>query len=376
MSSERYEKLNAVFLAALERPFSERAAFLDAQCGGDAEFRREVEELLGHSGDEEDAFGERSLERKRRFITEAIDLNSTGSEGLFAALPEPQRVGDYQVDEKIGEGGSGIVFRARRPDSEESIALKVLRTPEASSKAQRRFRRECMILERLDHPGIVRILDWGIADAVASKEGKEETFSLPFLAMEFVDGRTVPDWISALEPTVKERVAAAVRVAEAVDYAHGIGVLHRDLKPGNVLVTSEGTPKVLDFGAAVMRAIEEEESGTRLTGMGQIIGTMAYMAPEQVAGDSDLVERRTDVYAVGALLYEMIAGQPPHDLADLSLMASIRKVREEDPRPIRKITRGCPRGLASVIHRALARKPKDRQVDLRTLADELRSHAR
>jgi serine/threonine protein kinase len=373
VSAERYERLNAIFLSALEKSSADRDAFLEERCGADLELRREVEELLGHAGDEEDAFGESSLERKRRFITEAIDLNSSGSGELASSLPEPVRVGEYLVADKIGEGGSGIVFRARREGHEGEVALKVLRTPEASSKAQRRFRRECRILEELDHPGVVRILDWGIGEAYTS--GESEVFLLPFLAMELVQGATVLDWIREADPSVQERVTLALAIAEAVQHAHDKGVLHRDLKPGNVLVTPEGHPKVLDFGAAVMRAIEEEESGTRLTGMGQIIGTMAYMAPEQVAGDSDLVEKRTDVYALGALLYEMISGQPPHELAELSLMASIRRVREEDPRAIRKITRRCPRGLATVIHRALSRRPNDRQSDLRRLADQLRPFA-
>ena len=132
MSSERYERLNAVFLAALEKAPEERGGFLAEACGDDAALRAEVEELLGHAGEEEDAFGERSLERKRRFITEAIDLDSTGSEGMLASLPEPVRVGEYEIEAKIGEGGSGIVFRARKGGEGETLTLKVLRTPEAS----------------------------------------------------------------------------------------------------------------------------------------------------------------------------------------------------------------------------------------------------
>ncbi|MEZ6197459.1 MAG: serine/threonine-protein kinase [Planctomycetota bacterium] len=369
MTANRYERMNELLVQALERRAAERDDFLVASCGDDVELLAELRELVAHStAEEDDAFSESRLARKRSLVGEALSRGLSRGEEMGGALAEPTRVGAYRVVEKIGEGGSGIVFRAAAGDGAD-VALKVLRTPEASTKALRRFRRECQILEQLDHPGIVRILDWGVGEA----ETAVGSFTLPYLAMEFIDGRTVPRWIAEDAPTLGERVALAAGVADALAHAHAVGVLHRDLKPGNVLVEADGRPRVLDFGAAVMRSIEEEESGTRLTGTGQIIGTMAYMAPEQVAGDSSLVDAQTDIYALGALLYEMISGEPPHDLEGLSLLASIRRIREEDPRPLKKVAPGCPRSLAALVQRALARRPRDRHADLRALARDLRA---
>src|SRR5262245_31410543 len=224
------------------------------------------------------------------------------AEGILDGLREHERgrprlptFKRYDVEARLGEGGAAVVYRARDRELGRIVALKVLREPMGASDVVRsRFQREAHVTAGLSHPNVVAVHDAG-----------EEDGRL-FLIMELVDGRPLSALLEE-RPRDPGHVAMLEKIARGVGAAHARGVVHRDLKPSNILVTQAGEPKVTDFGLAQVAG-----GGAKLTGPGAVVGTPLYMAPEQGQGRNDQVSRRTDVYALGAILYEMLTGRPPH----------------------------------------------------------------
>ncbi len=280
-----------------------------------------------------------------------------------AAESEPlSRLARYRIVRRLGEGGMGVVYEAEQEAPRRRVALKVLKSAALSASALRRFEHEAAVLARLDHPGIARIHE---ADALATSGG-----SLPFFAMELVDGRPLTDWADARRLPARARLELFARVCDAVQHAHERGVIHRDLKPANVLVTEAGEPKVLDFGIA--RTVDTEARLTRSGELGALLGTVAYMSPEQVRGDAAAVGTATDVHALGVVLFELLTGTLPRDLDGRTLPEVARALSDEPPRRLAGALAGCPADLDTIVAKALAPEPERRYRSAGALADDVR----
>ena len=270
-----------------------------------------------------------------------------------AAVPELAR---YEVRERIGEGATAVVYRAWDRQLQRPVALKVLRdTLGMSELARQRFRREAQSAAGLSHPNIVTVHDAGEADGRL------------YLVMELVEGRGLNDLLR--DRAIDERGTLEIleKVARGLASAHAKGIVHRDLKPANIIVTPAGEPKVGDFGLAHLVDSEAE-----LTRVGTALGTPLYMSPEQVRGDARAITPQTDVYALGAILYETVLGQPPH-LGESIQEIYDRVVREEPAAP-RKIRPKVSEDLETIILKALDKSPQRRYATALALADDLRRH--
>jgi len=280
MTPKRWGQVRGVFDQAASLPSAERTAYLDQACADDADLRREVESLLlSHH------------EAGTEFLnTPAINLSRP------APTRVGRRIGAYNIVEEIGRGGMGEVYRAGRADGqyEKEVAIKLVRGGYNTASVLERFRHERQILASLDHPNIARLLDGGTTD-----EG------LPYLVMELIEGTPIDQYCDAQKLGVNERLRLFVQVCSAVQYAHQRLVIHRDIKPGNILVTKEGVPKLLDFGIA---KILDPAASAATTVAGPM--TPEYASPEQIRGEP--ITTATDVYSLGVVLYQLLTGRSPY----------------------------------------------------------------
>ncbi|MBL8736626.1 MAG: serine/threonine protein kinase, partial [Planctomycetes bacterium] len=345
---ERAARIHRIFLLAVEQSGEARAHCLAAECGDDAELRREVEALL--RSDESDVFlGEAGL---------AVVRQTLGDDG--EALPE--RIGGFHIVEVLGRGGMGVVYRARQDQPPRDVALKLLAPGIGGAQARARFALEAEVLGRLQHPGIAQI---HAAGTDTSGPGER-----PFLAMELVRGLPLDRWRAERSPSRGACLALFAELCDAVHHAHQKGVVHRDLKPGNVMVDEHGRAKVLDFGIA--RFVDADAGHTARTHTGQLLGTLAYMSPEQANGAFDQVDVRSDVYALGALGYELLSGQPPLQFGDAPLTQCLRAIVEQEPRPLGDVDQSLRGDLATIVHKALQKDPARRYPSAQALADDVR----
>lgn len=274
------------------------------------------------------------------------------------------RVGPYRVEGPLGVGGMGVVVRAADERSGDEVALKLPRS--GGGRSIRRFRREFDLLRSLDDPGIVPVLDFGVG-RVRRANGTNNG-EIAYFAMDLVaEAVTLKRWADEQGCTVTERVRLVAEVARIVQAAHGRGVHHLDLKPSNVLVDAQGQPRVIDFGVA--RATELGVLETTMTGPGQQLGTLAYMAPEQASGGRGSASAASDVYSLGAVLYELLVGRPPHVLEGLDYHEVLRTINTIPAVRPRNENPAVPRGLDAVVMKCLASTPGGRYPT----ADALRS---
>ncbi len=259
-----------------------------------------------------------------------------------------REIAGYEIREELHRGGQGLVYRALQQSTRREVAIKVLREgPYASERARRRFEREVELVAQLDHPGIVKVFDSGQTGA-----GRQ------FLVMDLVRGARLDEHLKRRQPPLTERLRLFALICDAVNYAHLHGVIHRDLKPANVLVDEHDRPRVLDFGLA--RALNEQDA-TRVTADETITGTLAYMAPEQARGLGDAIDVRTDVYALGVMLYELLTGGFPYPVAGDAIRV-LRHIAETEPDAMRSTQPGqtIAADLETITRKALRKTPADR----------------
>jgi len=273
-------------LAAAEMPPAERSAYLDAACGGDDEMRREAAAMLGH---EEASDADGMAERYDAALAEVVAGMPEAADAMSDLNDPPRHIGSYEILEELGRGGMGVVFRAEQTGSlRRQVALKLLPPGTAGVRSIRRFAAERQALALMEHPNIARVYD-----ADETDDGR------PYFAMELVPGLSITRYCAEHHLGLHDRLRLMLPVCAAVQHAHQKGVVHRDLKPSNILVAqSDGSPqpKVIDFGIAKADA-ELVAGGATLTLEGQLLGTLNYMSPEQVAGAPD-VDTRTDIYSL------------------------------------------------------------------------------
>lgn len=264
-------------------------------------------------------------------------------------------LGRYRLLERIGEGGMGEVWKAHDDNLDRDVAIKMLlRGTFGNATSRERFRREALVLSRLSHPGVATIFDFD------TREGFE------FLVMEYVAGGTLESRIAASPLPVDDVLRLGIGIAEALDNAHRHGFLHRDLKPGNVALTADGNPKILDFGIAML--LSEEPAAGRITQAGMILGSIPYMAPEQLMGD--VCDARTDIYALGVLLFEMLTGRRPfvHERAEALMFAIISNAAQ----PVRTLRPDVPEAIDRLVGECLRKDPALRPGSAANIAEVLR----
>jgi WD40 repeat protein/serine/threonine protein kinase len=341
-----------IFLAALEKAPGERGAFLDGACGQNRALRARVEELL------------REEENVGAFLEKPAALAGVGPGGtaLIAVVTEKpgDRIGRYKLLQKIGEGGCGIVYMAEQEEPvRRRVALKIIKLGMDTKSVIARFEAERQALAMMDHPNIARVLDAG-----ATETGR------PFFVMELVRGIRITEYCDQNHLPAEERLKLFVQVCQAIQHAHHKGIIHRDVKPSNILVTLHdgvAVPKVIDFGIA--KATEQRLTDkTLFTEFAAFIGTPAYMSPEQAEMSGLDIDTRSDIYSLGVLLYELLTGKTPFD-AETLLRAGLdecrRTIREEEP--ARPSTR-----LATMVGEELTTTAQQRRIEAVRLVHLLR----
>lgn len=317
MDRARLIRAETIFndLAGLAR--DSRAAQLDKYCEGDRQLRLLVERLLAS---DDSGMGD--------FLQVPVLFHNDDLPPRDASKG-PTTIGDYEIIRCIGEGGMGVVYEARQANPRRKVALKVLRSALPSSEMLSRFRHEAHILAQLRHPGIAHIYEAAVAQ-VSRADGIQA--AQPFFAMELVEGLPLRKYVENRKLDIRQRLELMTLVCDAVQHAHEKGVIHRDLKSENILIEASGRPRILDFGVARLVG-PDDEPRTLCTRGGAIVGTLAYMSPEQVGGDSTQVDTRSDVYSLGVILYDLLTGRLPHNLSGLALVDAAKCIRDTEPPP-------------------------------------------
>jgi WD40 repeat protein/serine/threonine protein kinase len=377
MNAERWQQIQDVFEEALQYEMVEREAFVAQTCAGDLELLAEVKLLLAH-----DAAAE-----GQGFLPPAGPLDEwsvSAAVALNGAAMEPRLPPGYELVCELGRGGMGVVYKARQTRLNRIVAVKLIRPGTSDNpNSLPRFLKEAEAAGRLNHPHIVQIYESGDLDGQ------------PYFSMEFVDGRTLAQTLANTPQPAQEAARLLQILAVAVDYAHEQGVIHRDLTPGNILLhkseirnpkpktqgpkreqpdlsdfgfrISDFSPKITDFGLAKLLDPEQEAAQTRT---GDVVGTPAYMAPEQAIGKAHDVGPAVDIYALGAVLYETLTGRPPFKGA--TVLDTLEQVRMQEPVSPSRLQPKVPRDLDTICLKCLEKDPRQRYASTGALGDDLR----
>ncbi|MGI8567374.1 MAG: protein kinase domain-containing protein [Pyrinomonadaceae bacterium] len=347
MTPERWQRIERVLQAALAREPAERAALLDSECVGDSGLREEVESLLASAQQSDGFLKANALEDA------ALLLEDASSDGSILG----RHVGPYSIEKQLGTGGMGAVYLAQDVRLGRKVALKLLDpglTGDASARA--RFLREARLASALDHPNICTIHEVG------------EARGRPYIAMQYVEGETLRQLFRGRPLKLDSLLSVTLQVADALATAHEQGIIHRDIKAGNIIVTPGGRAQVLDFGLAKLLERAEGEAETHLTMTGQVMGTPASMSPEQARGQR--VDHRSDIFSFGCVLYEMATGQIP--FKGKSRADVISALLTQPHAPAAELNKAIPARLSAVIDRALAKEPTERYQSVREMIADLR----
>ena len=354
---DNWETVQEVFFRAADLPSAEQHRFLDGACQDNPDLRRDVDSLL---------VADRSHSHDIDLAVEAAAKEIVGADDPVIGA----RFGAWRVSREIGRGGMGIVYLAIRDDAQfhKQAALKLIRTGMDTAELLLRFRHERQILASLDHPYIARLIDGG-----TTPEGR------PFLVMDYVEGLRIDSWCRDRGLAVEDRCRLFLKVCEAVSYAHRSLVVHRDLKPGNILIAADGSPKLLDFGVAKLLVADRDAAATS-TGPAL---TPDYASPEQILGQP--ITTAADIYSLGAILYKLLSGAKPHRL-DSATPAEVERVvcQREIPRPSAAVDRKVPNAerlrrrldgdLDNIVMMALRKEPERRYASVDQFADDIRRH--
>jgi Tol biopolymer transport system component len=347
LSPDEWAQIRLLFDQASALPPDARPAFLEEKCANE-DLRQEVRSLLEHS-----ATGLGTLAADIMAETDAVVRETDPDRRLIGV-----HLGPYRVDAILGYGGMGAVYRATRDDAEfqQQVAIKLVRAAMQSPETLQRFKQERQILAHLAHPNIARLLDGG-----STADG------IPYLVMEFIEGEAITARCGRQPLSIEQQLALFLEVCEGVAFAHSRLVVHRDLKPGNILVTTDGTPKLLDFGIAKMLTPDAAASGTTL---GMRAMTPDYAAPEQVRGDP--VSKAVDVYALGLILYEILTGQKAQKIPDSSPGTVARVVCQTEPVSPAALQPALAGDLDNIIRMAIRKEPERRYASAADLACDIR----
>ncbi|MBS0191839.1 MAG: serine/threonine-protein kinase [Phycisphaerales bacterium] len=364
MSTAPSQRLEELFLRAVELPSAERGSFLDRACEGDTDLRAEVDALLQHHSGV-GGFLDSKAAPGRGLLTQ---LGASALSEAEPLLPTDKKVGNFRVLGVLGSGGMGVVYVAQQDRPRRTVALKVMRRvlgdPNSASAQRilRRFEHEAELLGRLHHPGIAQIYEAGTYTS--------EGLTHPYIAMELVKGEPLLAYANKHNLGTREKLVLIERICEAVQHAHRNGVIHRDLKPANILVDESGRPKILDFGVA-RTTNSDLQLTSEHTAVGALIGTLPYMSPEQVSGDPAAVDTRSDVYAVGVILYELLTGKLPYDLTSRSLPEAARIIRDEEPTKLSTINRYFRGDVEMIVSKSLEKDRTRRYQSASDLGDDI-----
>jgi serine/threonine protein kinase/tetratricopeptide (TPR) repeat protein len=367
VTPERWKQVEAVFEQALELPAEARQDFFHKMCNGDEELRREVESLLQAHARAGNFIDKRSL----FFSGESLEEND-------AAVRAGQLIGSYRIVREIGRGGMGAVYLAERADEQykKRVAIKLIKRGMDTDSMLRRFRNERQILAAFDHPTIARLFDAGTT-----------TDGLPYFVMEYVEGLAINEYCAAHKISLVEKLKLFREVCAAVSYAHRHTVIHRDIKMSNILVTSDGIPKLLDFGIAkILQPGDEPEALMTMTGVRPM--TPEYASPEQVRGEP--VTTASDVYSLGIVLYELLVGHSPYRFTSHSPLHVAREITDtEPPRPSTALARdeaakldptsirnskALKGDLDNIVLMALRKEPARRYQSVEQFSEDIRRH--
>jgi tetratricopeptide (TPR) repeat protein len=349
MNAELWRRARDIFDSALEKPEPERTAFVREAAKDDTELLREVESLLSSYRDSTEL-----LDRSPAAMIPRADIPAPGT---------GERVGPWRLLREVGEGGAGIVYAAARDDSsyQKLVALKLLRPDRDSREMVRRFKLERQVLASLDHPNIGRMLDAGTTES-----------GRPYLVMEFVEGIPIDRWCDSRDLPIRERIALFLQVCEAVGHAHRNLIVHCDLKPANILVTAEGTPKLLDFGIAkLLRPELAPEGAITRSAFGRMM-TPEFASPEQIRGEP--VKTTVDIYSLGVLLYRLLTGKHPYEFPSGSVADIERTVCHVEPRRPSAANSKLAGDLDSILLKALRKEPHLRFSSVEQFAADLRAY--
>jgi tetratricopeptide (TPR) repeat protein len=365
MDAQRWAVIESLYHAALAKEPDERSSYLAAACAEDLRLRIEVESLLGYAEVRLSSPAERAEVAKLWEQIADIPLaeTSTTVQAIKKETRLPTTVGRYRILRLLGEGGMGTVYEAEQELPRRTVALKVIRPGLTSTALLRRFEQESQALARLQHPGIAQIYEAGTADTGSGPQ--------PYFAMEFIRGASLLAYAEAHQLNARQRLELMAKVCEAVHHAHQRGIIHRDLKPANILVDESGQPKILDFGVA--RATDSDAHATRQTELGQIVGTLAYMSPEQVLGDPLDLDTRSDVYALGVILFELLAGRLPYTTSG-QVHQAVQTIREEDPARLSSVSRAYRGDIETIVGKALEKDKARRYASAAGMAADIQRY--